>query len=271
MSIKAGTADVNKIYVGTTPVKAVYAGDTKVWPLGVPIPDAPNHRWAGRVIYNRGVPHTSGTYYTERGDPIPAANMKTGDIHIMVAGQRGGVNTYNNIYDYNYENPRLSAGFKAGAVFFSDATKLGIRFSVTAEDVNDPVHFIKDTANTTYYPSDFSAYAWTFSADSLGDPDGTTLSSSAADIGKPINITSGLPYGVALVVYGAMSIENANISLSGLIHTQGGASPMNRYKMYGGYRYVRLDENGAYYEADDNSVDATKGYSERLFVYRRRT
>jgi hypothetical protein len=97
MSIKAGTAEVNKIYAGSTPVKSVYAGDKKVWPSVVQIPTAPNHTFRNRVIYQYGQggpdPFDS-VWQTETGPYTANCNVREHDFHLMIGGCVGGVNVY---------------------------------------------------------------------------------------------------------------------------------------------------------------------------------
>lgn len=234
------------------------------------LPETPSHSYAGRVIYSFGQPFDgTGQFYTERGSPISACSMERGDIHIMVAGLMGGPSVYDPIWDFGF-GASGSHRFRAGSTNGTDKTKLSVGLAIAQSNINAPVHFITDKATTSFYPQDFLAYAWKIPHAVLGDPDEGSLASSDAQVSKPVEITNGIPNGIAIVVYGAMSIGNSDISLSGLIHTQGGASNGRNYKLYGGYRYVRLDQNGRYFEAEDTTIGGQQGYSERLFVYRRR-
>jgi hypothetical protein len=235
------------------------------------LPETPSHSYAGRVIYSFGQPFDgTGQFYTERGAPISACSMERGDIHIMVAGLMGGPSVYDPIWDFGFGTAG-SHRFRAGDTYFGDKTKLSVGLAIAQSNFAAPTHFITDRATISSYPQDFLAYAWKIPHAVLGDPDEGSLTSSDASITTPIEITDGIPNGIAIVVYGAMSINNSNISLNGLIHTQGGASSGNNYKLYGGYKYVRLDQNGSYSESEDATIDYSRGYSERLFVYRRKT
>ena len=266
MSIFAGSTEVKSIKFGTTDVKAVYAGDTKVWPVGVPIPDAPNHNYAGRVIYSYGQPFDgNGQFYTERGSSATGCNIQTGDVHIMLCAHRGGVDPYANTWDFGY-GLNDSHIFKGQDTYYADALKLSVGIHVANSNSTAPRHYMTDKANTSFYPFDFLAYAWVIPKEALGDPDAGSLQGVDASPTQPIVILDGIPNGIAIVACGAASLSSADYK--NLTHKQSGQSNGRGFYLAGGYKYIRLDSNGQYREELD--IDAVGECAERLFVYRRK-
>jgi len=267
MSIFAGTKEIKAIKVGGTNVKAVYAGNEKVWPSLPEIPTAPNHTWAGRVIYSYGTPQTDGgRTYTERGGPISGCNVTKGDIHLMVAAHMGGADPYQNTFDFGYTGGKHR--FRGATTSFRDYFKLNVGLCIAPSNGNALNHYITDNSTNTYYPYDFLAYAWTFPKELFGNPSEDDFQFQEASFNRPINITDGQPNSIALEVCGAMG-SSTGTDIRNLTHKQKGRSNGNAYTLAGGYKYIRLDDRGRYSEStDDNAVNT--GTAERMYIYLKR-
>ena len=266
MSIMIGDKEPSAIKVGTRDVKAVYAGAEMVWPVVIPIPDVPNHSYAGRVIHSFGEPFNGvGQIYTERGPASSGCNLRQGDVHIMVSAHTGGTDPYAGSWDFGFA--LQSHVFKGKTTYFSDSIKLNVGIHASETSVTAATHYLSDRATPSVYPQDFLAYAWVIPYEALGSPeDNGDLVFVEASLTKPIEIFDGIPYGVAIVAAGAADVGNADYE--GLTHKQSGRSKGNRYSLAGGYKYVRLNSDGQYFEESD--VEAVGTAAERLFVYRRR-
>ena len=266
MSIFAGTKEVNAIKVGGTDVKAVYAGDEKVWPDLIEIPTAPNHTYAGRVIYSFRDSDLSGNTLTEYGGPIPGCNVTEGDIHLIIEAHKGGADPYANTFQFGYIGG-THGSFKTQQNDFSEYHKLSVGLCVAPANGVALNHFITDKATSANLPYDFLAYAWTFPKELFGNPDVAELRFKQASINDPIEILDGQPNAIALEVCGAMGVSTST-DYRGLTHKQRGTGTGKAYTLAGGYKYIRLDPNGQYFEASDPNVIGT-GTAVRMYVYRK--
>lgn len=270
MSIFAGTKEINAIKVGGTDVKAVYAGDEKVWPELIEIPTAPNHTWAGRVIYSFGTPQTDGNNrYTEFGGPIPGCNVTAGDFHLLVAAHRGGADQYAQTLDFGYTGGMHS--IKERVTNFAESHKLNVGLCIAPADGTSLDHYITDRSTNTLYPYDFLAYAWTFPKELFGSPDEVDLAFRQMPLAKPIQITDGQPNGIALEACCAIGTSTST-DYKGLNHKQKGTGVGKNYTLVGGYKYIRLDSNGEYFEGDGDAFDnlVGTGTAARVCVYLKR-
>ena len=260
MSIKAGTADVKKIYAGSTPVKAVYAGDTKVWPVGGganPQPDTTIHRQSmmiQRFTVPVQPPLTGGnTQEFMFGNSNFVQNNH--DLHINATLYTNSLNNvHKGIYTSTEPKPsQVTENSMPCAKQYSNARRWSLGFHMMKGGVEGGRNYYMEVpAVDQYWATNFSSWGIMFPADKLPwEPKYSTyeLGYNYNNYGYgDCNVMNGVPNSWAIFVVLAMSQKDLNLKIKNTVYAspkQTSPSTANSaYDFMIGYGYAPIGADG---------------------------
>lgn len=260
MSIKAGTADVKKIYAGSTPVKAVYTGDTKIWPVGGganPLPPATIHSQSmliSRFTVPFQPPLLSGnTQEVTFGNQSFVQNA--GDLHINATFY---TNSLNNVHKglYTSTGPKpgqILVNSMTGAKQYSNAWRWTLNYhSSTGANTGGRNYYMGIPSVDGFWATNFLSWGIMFPADKLPwEPKYDTYDLAynyANNAYGDVNVNGGVPNSWAIWIAIAMSQKDRNCVINNAVYVSPKqTAPDNNNSPYDcliGYGYAPIGADG---------------------------
>ena len=260
MSIKAGTADVKKIYAGSTPVKAVYAGDTQVWPVGGgvnPQPDAAIHRQS--MLISRFTVPFQPPLLNGNTQELTFGNtgfvQNNGDLHINALFY---TNSLNNVHKglYTGTGPKPNQTVENALICakqYSNAWRWSLGYHVMkAGNEGGRNYYTSVPSIDGFWATNFLSWGIMFPADKLPwEPKYNTYdlaynwtNNSYGDC----NVNSGVPNSWAIFALIAMSQKDRNCVINNAVYVSPKqTAPDNNNSPYDcliGYGYAPIGADG---------------------------